>query len=86
MNGKRAKKIRKLSDALLLVWLNNNLPRDATQVTLQNLRSYLPKDKYFIGPEGNRCNNFYTSKWAINKIKKHLKKKDSLSELSVDIL
>ena len=76
MNGKRAKKIRKLSDSLLLVWLNNNLPRDATQVTLQNVRSYLPKDKYFIGPEGNRC----------NKIKKHLKKKDSLSELSVDIL
>ena len=70
MNGKRAKKIRKLSDALLLVWLNNNLPRDATQVTLQNVRSYLPKDKYFIGPEGNRCINFYTSKWAINKIKK----------------
>ena len=86
MNGKRAKKIRKLSDALLLVWLNNNLPRDATQVTLQNVRSYLPKDKYFIGPEGNRCINFYTSKWAINKIKKHLNKKESFSKLSVNIL
>ena len=48
MNGKKAKAIRKLSDVLLLDWLNRNLPEGSENVPIQNIRDYLPKDVELI--------------------------------------
>jgi len=86
MNGKRAKKIRRLSSILLLEWLKNKLPEDSPEVDLKNLNSYLPKDKYFINAGGSRCNNFYTLKWATNKLKKEFKNNPVITKVAIDIV
>lgn len=73
MNGKKSKAIRKLADVLLLDWLNRNLPEGSENVPLQNIQSYLPKDKYFINSGNSKQCNFYTKKWAVNKLKRYSK-------------
>ena len=86
MNGKKAKAIRKLSDVLLLDWLNRNLPEGSENVPIQNIRDYLPKDKYFMDNNNSRRSNYYTYKLAIKKLKKYSKANELSRFLLIETL
>tara|TARA_S200002703_G_scaffold3662_1_gene5201 strand:- start:445 stop:720 length:276 start_codon:yes stop_codon:yes gene_type:complete len=86
MNGKKAKKIRNIALDLLLEGLKNKLPTDSTEINIKNIKSYLPKDRYFINAEGSRCNNFYTPKWAVNQLKKEFKYRPVTTKVVIEII
>ena len=71
MSGKKSKAIRKLANVLLLDWLNRNLPEGSENLPLQSIDNYLPKDKYFVDRGNSRRCNYYTKKWAVNKLKSY---------------
>ena len=71
MSGKKSKAIRKLANVLLLDWLNRNLPEGSENLPLQDIDNYLQKDKYFVDSGNSRRCNYYTKKWAVNKLKSY---------------
>jgi|TARA_R110000824_G_scaffold5865_6_gene26863 hypothetical protein len=78
MNGKKAKDINTLATKLLKDWIikNSNSSEDFDDAKLE---SYLPKDTHFID-ETTTKNNFYTKRWTVRKLKKILKKYESIPE------
>ena len=49
MRGTTIKKINKKADRLLLEWLSSLVSeKEAEGITINNLKNFLPKDKYFV--------------------------------------
>ena len=49
MRGTTIKKINKKADKLLLEWLSSLVSeKEAEGITINNLKNFLPKDKYFV--------------------------------------
>jgi len=73
MRGTTIKKINKKADKLLLEWLSSLVSeKEAEGITINNLKNFLPKDKYFVAQKTLRL-SFYTSRWAKQSIKKLIK-------------
>lgn len=77
MNGKRAKKLRRTANYLLKAWIVRNTNND-TDINDPMLANYLPKDPYFVD-NTTRKTNFYTQKWAVKKLKRLMKAKQTIN-------
>tara|TARA_R110002012_G_C11246848_1_gene566149 strand:+ start:119 stop:427 length:309 start_codon:yes stop_codon:yes gene_type:complete len=86
MRGATIKKINKKADKLLLEWLSSLVSeKEAEGITVNNLKNFLPKDKYFVAQKTLRL-SFYTSRWAKQSIKKLMRKGKFLDAVTLEDL
>ena len=78
MNGKKSKDLNILASKLLKDWIirNSSAGEDFDDSKLDN---YLPKDTHFVDETTTRT-NFYTKRWTVRKLKKILKRNQSIPE------
>jgi len=80
------KRINKKADELLLEWLKNLvIEEEAKNITPSNLKTLLPKDKYFVAQRTSYL-SFYTHRWAKQGIKKLLRRGKILEAITLEDL
>ena len=76
MNGKKAKKIRKMSVKFVIEWLQSMLiDEEKKKLSIKNYKKYLPQDTHFYA-NGKWMVSAYTPRWYAKRIKKLLKYKE----------
>ena len=76
MNGRKAKSIRQHAKQMLIDWLKTMVSdEEAKDITLDNFKDYLPKEKYVFA---NRklLLSAYSFKWFVKKIKTKVRKEN----------
>jgi|TARA_R100000742_G_C4230322_1_gene52046 hypothetical protein len=76
MNGSKAKSIRRHAKQILIDWLRTMVSdEEAKDITLDNFKDYLPKEKYVFA---NRklLLSAYSFKWFVKKIKTKVRKEN----------
>ena len=72
MNGKKAKRLRRKSEELLIQWLQSMVPEgeDATRISLKNLKEFLPEQTHIYA--NNRFMlSAYSLRWFYKQVKKN---------------
>ena len=72
MNGKKAKRLRRKSEELLIQWLQSMVPEgeDATRISLKNLKEFLPEQTHLYA--NNRFMlSAYSLRWFYKQVKKN---------------
>ena len=72
MNGKKAKRLRRKSEELLIQWLQSMVPEgeDATRISLKNLKEFLPEQTHIYS--NNRFMlSAYSLRWFYKQVKKN---------------
>lgn len=72
MNGKKAKKLRRQSEQLLLEWLKTMVPEgeDADKIQLKNLHEFLPDQTHLFANNQFRL-SAYSLRWFYKQVKKN---------------
>ena len=72
MNGKKAKRLRRKSEELLIQWLQSMVPEgeDATRISLKNLKEFLP-DQTHIYANNRFMLSAYSLRWFYKQVKKN---------------
>ena len=82
MNGKKAKRLRRKSEELLIQWLQSMVPEgeDATRISLKNLKEFLPEQTHIYAN-----NRFMLSAFSLRWFYKQVKKNPdiTLKELGI---
>ena len=74
MNGRKAKKIRRHSNQLVLEWLKTMLTEDeAKKLNPKNMDKYMPEQTHFFANRSFFI-SAYTSRWFQQRIKRIIKK------------
>lgn len=75
MNGKQAKRIRRLAKLELVHWLRGQVGKeDQARITLDNILSKLSTQTHFL-LQGHYTLAPYSFKWAVKQIKKNERRK-----------
>ena len=72
MNGKKAKRLRRKSEELLIQWLQSMVPEgeDATRISLKNLKEFFPEQTHIYA--NNRFMlSAYSLRWFYKQVKKN---------------
>ena len=72
MNGKKAKRLRRKSEELLIQWLQSMVPEgeDVTRISLKNLKEFLPEQTHIYA--NNRFMlSAYSLRWFYKQVKKN---------------
>ena len=72
MNGKKAKRLRRKREELLIQWLQSMVPEgeDATRISLKNLKEFLPEQTHIYA--NNRFMlSAYSLRWFYKQVKKN---------------
>ena len=86
MRKRIVKRINKKVDGLLLEWLKTLVSEEeAKNITPSNLKTLLPKDRYFVAKRTFYL-SFYTQRWAKQNIKKLLKRGKILDAITLEDL
>ena len=71
MNAKKVKQLRKRIKPLQLEWLQSILLKEqADNITLNNIESYLPQQKYIFA-RGQLRLSFMSDRWIIKNLKRN---------------
>jgi hypothetical protein len=72
MNGRKAKRLRRRAEELLISWIRTMVPEgeDATKITKKNLDEFLPEQTHIFA--NNRFMlSAYSLKWFYKKVKQN---------------
>jgi hypothetical protein len=72
MNGRKAKRLRRKGEELLINWIRTMVPEgeDATKITKKNLDEFLPQQTHIFA--NNRFMlSAYSLRWFYKKVKKN---------------
>lgn len=72
MNGRKAKRLRRRAEELLISWIRTMVPEgeDATKITKKNLGEFLPEQTHIFA--NNRFMlSAYSLKWFYKKVKQN---------------